>query len=111
MKILNIGISPGFLLIKKENDKSNIYESASHYANISHNGDLEYQTTETGCIYPSPSDFDILPYTRLRWYPHFFLRQNDGKGYKRDYLYPPRHFIWCFGASGEHRKKGYNHPW
>ena len=43
---------------------------------------------------PSPSDFDGLPYPRVRWYPQFFFfHENDRKGCKRDYLYTLGNFL------------------
>ena len=41
---------------------------------------------------PSHSDFDGLPYPRVRWYPNFF-HQNDRKGCKWDYLDALGHFF------------------
>ena len=32
---------------------------------------------------PAPSDFDGLPYPRVRWYPQFFFHENDCKGCKK----------------------------
>ena len=31
---------------------------------------------------PSPSDFDGLPYPRVRWYPHFFFKKMTPKDVK-----------------------------
>ena len=58
---------------------------------------------------PSSSDFDGLPYPRVRWYFHFF-HENDHKGCKRDYLYALGNFLWRFRATGKNRKGGCNNP-
>ena len=55
------------------------------------------------------SDFDGLPYPRVRGYPGFF-HQNDSKGCKRDYLDARSHFVLPFGAIGEKPLGGGNHP-
>ena len=73
----------GFLLIQKENNNSNM---------LCKFGDLKYQKMKKVANTPSPSDFDDLPYLRVRWYPHFF-HQNNRKGCKRDYIYAPDHFL------------------
>ena len=63
------------------------------------------------CINP-PSDFDDLPYPRVRGTPSiYFLHQNVLKGCKRNYLhmYAPGHFLYHFGETGDNRK-GCIHP-
>ena len=47
-----------------------------------------------------PSDFDGLPYPRVRGTQDFF-HQNDRKGCKRDYLDARGHFVLGFGATGD----------
>ena len=48
--------------------------------------------TEKVASTPSPSDFDGLPYPRVRWYPQFF-HEDDRKGCKRDYQYALGNFL------------------
>ena len=57
---------------------------------------------------PPSSDFDGLPYPRVRWSQHFFFHQNDRKGCNRDYLYALDHFLLRFGATEKNRKRP---PW
>ena len=65
----------------------------------------------SGGNHPLSSDFDCLPYPRVRGYPgFFFFYQNDRKGCKRDYLDARGHFVLCFGAIGDKSLGGGNHP-
>ena len=52
---------------------------------------------------PLPSDFDGLPYPRVRWYHQLFY-QNDSEGCNRDYLDALGHFLW-------HKKRNPGSKW
>ena len=54
---------------------------------------LCFLKNENAASTPSPSDFDGLPYPRVRWYPQFFFHENDRKGCKRDYLNALGYFL------------------
>ena len=60
-EVPNIGISPGFLLIKKGSGVSNMFCKfwGPYHADIFQNGDLKYFQVATTPLY---SDFDGLPY-------------------------------------------------
>ena len=75
--ILNIRISQGFLLIQKENDNSKIQ---LHSMQIF----LKMATSNFEKLkkVASPSDFDSLPYPRVRWYPKFYFIKMTGKDLK-----------------------------
>ena len=57
---------------------------------------------------PVLSDFDGLPYPRVRGVPLDFFHQNDRKGCKRDYVDARGHYILCFGAIGDKSLGGGN---
>ena len=59
---------------------------------------------------PVPSDFDSLPYPRVRGYLRIFFHQINRKGCKRDYLDARGHYVFHFGAIGEKPLGGGNHP-
>ena len=42
---------------------------------------------------PSPSDFDGLPYPRVRWYPHNFFHENYRKGCQEITFMPLENFF------------------
>ena len=73
IKVLNIKISPRFWLIHKENGNSNMFCKFQH-----HSMQIFFKILKIVLKVkrsqqpPSPSDFDGLPYPRVRWYPHFF---------------------------------------
>ena len=96
IKVLNIRISPGFLLIQKENGNSNMFCKFQHHSMQIYfskwriNVFLKLKRLQQP---PSPSDFDGLPYPRVRWYSHFFFHENNRKGCKRDYLYTLGNFL------------------
>ena len=71
IRVLNIRISPGFLFIQKENGNSNRFCKFQH-----HSVQIFFKMANFKCLEiekvastPSPSDFDGLPYPRVRWYP------------------------------------------
>ena len=57
-----------------------------------------------------PSDFDGLPYSRVRGYPQICFHQNEHNGCKRDYLDARGRFVLRFGAIGDKPLGGGNHP-
>ena len=62
------------------------------------------KTEKVATTPPSPSDFDGLPYPRVRWYPQFFFHENYRKRCKRDYLLPLVTFFSVLERPGENRK-------
>ena len=86
--------SPGPLLIQKEIGNSNMFCKFQHNSMQIFFKMVNYVFLKlrTVASTPSPSDFDGLPYPRVRWYPHFF-HENDRKGCKRDYLYALGNFL------------------
>ena len=88
-----------FFLKKKGNNVSNIYcKIQDHIKKIF----LKIVIFNIAGLHqsPSPSDFDGLPYPRVRWFPKLF-HQNESKGGKRDYLDALSHLLWRFRATGE----------
>ena len=77
-----------------------------YHADIFQNGNFKYfQVATTPPPPPIPSDFDGLPYPRVRGTPDFF-HQNGCKGCKRDYLDARGHFVSRFGATGDKPLEG-----
>ena len=75
--------------MQKENGNSNMFCKFQHHSMqiFVKMAIFLFSKNWKGCINPlSPSDFDGLPYPRVRWYPQFFFHENDRKGCKRDYL-------------------------
>ena len=69
-------ISPGFLLIQKENGNSNMFGKFQHLQIFFKMANFKCLKIEKGCIHPpQASDFDGLglPYPRVSWYPQFFF--------------------------------------
>ena len=94
-----------FLLIQEENDNSNMF--CKFQLHSMHNilkWRLKISKIWARLQPPPPSDFDALPYPRVRWYPQFYFHQNDRKGCTRDYLYALDHFLQRFGAIRKNRK-------
>ena len=81
-------ISPIFLLIWKESDTLNMfYKFQFHSMHICfQNGDFKCQKTEKGCIHPSPSDFNGLPYPSGKVVPPFFFIKMTAKDVKEKRL-------------------------
>ena len=59
---------------------------------------------------PSPSDFDSLPYPRVRWYPQFFFMKMTAKDVKEITYMPLVTFFSVFEQLGKNRKGGCNNP-
>ena len=57
---------------------------------------------------PVPSNFDDLPYPRVRGTLGFFFNQNDHKECKRDHLDARGHLVLRFGVIGD-KPSGGNH--
>ena len=75
-----------FLLIQKGNGNSNMFCKFQHHSMqiFFKKGELMFFKTEkVATTPPSLSDFDALPYPRVRWYSLFF-HENDSKRCKRD---------------------------
>ena len=64
-----------FLLIQKENGNSNIFCKFQHHSMqiFFKMANQSFLKTENAATTPSPSDFDGLPYPRVRRYPQFFF--------------------------------------
>ena len=58
---------------------------------------------------PSPSDFDSLPYPRVRWYPHFF-HENDRKDVKKITYMPLVTFFSVLERREKTIRGGCNNP-
>ena len=52
---------------------------------------------------PSPSDFDGLPYPRVRWYPHFFFMKMTAKDVKEITYMPLVTFFSVLKRPGKNR--------
>ena len=75
----------GFLFKQKGNGISNMFSKFQHHSMqiLFQNGDFMFSKNWKGCINsPSPSDFDGLPYPRVRWYPQFFFMKMTAKDVK-----------------------------
>ena len=59
---------------------------------------------------PSPSDFDGLPYPRVRWYPQFFFVKMTAKDVKEITYMPLVTFFSILERPGKKRKGGCNYP-
>ena len=59
---------------------------------------------------PSPSDFDGLPYPRVRWYPQFFFMKMTTKDVKEITYMPLVTFFSVLEQQGKNRKGGCNNP-
>ena len=77
-------MSPGFLLIQKGNGNSNMFCKFQH-----HSMQIFFKwrifcflKTEKVASTPSHSDFDGLPYPRVRWYPQFVFMKMTAKDVK-----------------------------
>ena len=55
---------------------------------------------------PSPSDFDGLPYPRVRWYPRFFFIKMTAKDVKEITYMPQITFCSVLERPGTNRKGG-----
>ena len=110
-KVLNIGISLGFLLIKKGNSDFNILcKFQLHSVQISFKWRLKISSG--GNHTPPPPSRHIwwltLPY--LKGVPPFFFLQNDRKGCRLDYLDGFGHFLFGFGAAWKKNLEGITTP-
>ena len=77
IKVLNIRISQVFFwLMQKENGNSNMFCKFQHHSMhiFFKMAKKCFLKTEKVTTTPAPSDFDGLPYPRIRWYPFFFLK-------------------------------------
>ena len=59
---------------------------------------------------PPPSDFDGLPYPRVRWYPHFFFMKMTAKDVKEITYMPLVTFVSVLERRGKNRNGGCNNP-
>ena len=59
---------------------------------------------------PSPSNFDGLPYPRVRWYPQFFFIKMTAKDVKEITYMPLVTFFSVLERPGKNRKGGCNNP-
>ena len=73
-----------------------------------------FLNTEKVATTPSPSDFDGLPYPRIRWFPQFgfFFMKMTTKDVKEITYMPLVTFISVLKRPGTNRKGGCNNlPW
>ena len=59
---------------------------------------------------PSPSDFDGLPYPRVRWYPQFFFMKMTAKDVKEITYMPLVTFFSVLERPWKYRKGVANNP-
>ena len=77
-------IFTGFLLIQKENGNFNMFCKFHHHSMqiFFKMANLCFLKTEKVATTPPPSDFDGLPYPRVRWYPKFVFMKMTAKDVK-----------------------------
>ena len=99
----NIGISPGFLHIKKGNGVSNMFcKFKVHIMKIFfQNGDLNIFRWQPPC----PRTLTTYP-TPILGAPSNFFHHNDRKRCNREYLDARGHFVLGFGAIGDKPLRG-----
>ena len=71
---------------------------------------LCFLKTEKVASTPSPSDFDGLPYPRVRWYPQFFFMKMTAKDVKEITYMPLVTFSNVLEWPRKNRKEGATTP-